>query len=237
MICKDGFWENNEYCNYGCDYSTGKCKTAECSAGEEKCSGSIYYCKNGKWQVKESCDYGCDTSTLTCKPNPNCYKIDGKIWSNYASNKNYKEAKTYCENLNDCGYTDWRLPTIDEPRTIIQNCPNIESNGTCKVSEKKNCLSYNVELDDNYNQHYVNSCYDEACHGCSSENSTVQYSKFGDSGLGKFWSSSKVIYTNPLFDGYDDTWTVIFSSTQVFLYNGSSGQDAATFKVRCVRSE
>lgn len=33
--------------------------------------------------------------------------------------KNHEEAILYCENLNHAGYTNWRIPTIDEFKIIV----------------------------------------------------------------------------------------------------------------------
>ena len=38
---------------------------------------------------------------------------------------------------------NWRLPDIDELRTIVSLSDNVKTNGPCKVSEKGGCLSEN----------------------------------------------------------------------------------------------
>lgn len=45
------------------------------------------------------------------------------------------DAHSYCEDLNEGGYNDWRLPNIDELRKLIINCPKTETNGSCNVTE------------------------------------------------------------------------------------------------------
>lgn len=93
-------------------------------------------------------------------------------WSEKASEKMFaRDAIDYCENLSENGHNDWRLPTIGELRTLIQNCEGTETGGTCGVTDT--CLSQN-------------DCKNKACDGC--EDKTIQYSKLGDKGL--FWSSS-----------------------------------------------
>ena len=93
-------------------------------------------------------------------------------WSEKASEKMFaRDAIDYCENLSENGHNDWRLPTIGELRTLIQNCEGTETGGTCGVTDM--CLSQN-------------DCKNKACDGC--EDKTVQHSKLGDKGL--FWSSS-----------------------------------------------
>jgi len=58
-------------------------------------------------------------------------KID---WEPYNFNERGK-VFAYCKNLNYAGFTDWKVPTIDELRTMIVGCPSREK---CRLSE--NCL-------------------------------------------------------------------------------------------------
>lgn len=47
-------------------------------------------------------------------------KHKGLHWSNKAPRSmNWNDALNYCENLSESGYSDWRLPNIDELKTII----------------------------------------------------------------------------------------------------------------------
>ena len=49
-------------------------------------------------------------------------KRKGLQWSNKAPNiMNWNDAKQYCANLNEGGHSDWRLPNIDELKTLIGN--------------------------------------------------------------------------------------------------------------------
>ena len=74
--------------------------------------------------------------------------------------------RLHCDNLTEDGMTDWRLPTISELRTLIQNCPSTETGGSCNVTD---------------------DCTDESCasqcHACNEDD----HSKLGDTGL--FWAS------------------------------------------------
>jgi len=98
-------------------------------------------------------------------------KTDSLVWSNRSSDTmDWNRAKQYCENLSEDGHNDWRLPTISELRTLIQNCQNTETVGECGVTDT--CLS--------------ESCKNKACNGCEAKK--VHYSKLGDKGF--FWSSS-----------------------------------------------
>lgn len=90
---------------------------------------------------------------------------DNLQWSEKAPNSmSWDEAKQYCENLDEGGHKDWRLPNIDELRTLIK-APETISGGKCQISEKAGKLAFEDHKDCN--------------------NST---SKLGDADW--FWSSS-----------------------------------------------
>ncbi|MDX9804349.1 MAG: DUF1566 domain-containing protein [bacterium] len=93
-------------------------------------------------------------------------------WSSKTTEKmNWFEAKDYCENSKEGGYSDWRLPTISELRSIIINCSPTEPGGTCKVTDT--CLS--------------STCMDGSCNGCSI---LKEHSKIDDKEM--IWSYSSV---------------------------------------------
>ena len=95
----------------------------------------------------------------------------GYIWSGVSKKvMDWDSAKKYCAGLKEGNENDWRLPNIDELRTLIQKCPQTETGGSCGVAE--NCLSNG-------------SCQNTACMGCESKSG---HNKLGDKGF--FWSSS-----------------------------------------------
>ena len=213
MYCNDsGYWTNNEYCAYGCDSSTGKCKSSECTTGEYKCSavGSYYsyslYCNDGLWKTDQLCEGDCDSSTGKCKDV--CYNVDNKMFSYKVLDKNWSEAKDYCDKLTACGYSDWHLPTISELRILIQNCAVTETNGACGITET--CRLWN------------SNCNNDACEGCDND-SSGKYSKLGDNF--PLWSS-----TSSSSDS-DRAFYIYFSNASISHYNKSSMED-----IRCVRN-
>ncbi len=134
-------------------------------------------------------------------------KPSGGNWSKIsAKTMNWNDAKAYCANLNEDGYSDWRLPTISELRTLIENCPATETGGACKVDN--NCLS--------------SSCYSNACGGCDSA-SDGRYSKLGDT-TEWLWSSSEQS------EHSNNAWYVSFKRGDVRYYNKYNNTNG-----RCVR--
>ena len=47
----------------------------------------------------------------------------------------WQDAVAYCENLNACGHTDWRVPTIDELRSLVRGCTGTITGGPCPIHE------------------------------------------------------------------------------------------------------
>ena len=115
------------------------------------------------------------------------------------------------------GFSDWRLPTISELRTLIQNCSKTQMpGGSCGITHPDH-LSY-------YND------WNDACDGCPyDKNHPGQYSKFGDSEF--FWSSS-------IGSDLNHAWIVAFSFGAVGIWSGyyDNGYPIDdSFYVRCVR--
>ena len=133
-------------------------------------------------------------------------------WSNRTKGEdgkmNWNDAVNYCNNLVEGGYTDWRLPNIDELRTIIVNCPQTETKGKCKVSEKNKCLS-----EDCWKPAGSCFCIPDMWHHMSSIFRDVDV----------FWSSSI---------SSDDTLACVVNFEDA---NVSRGNMNSKFYVRCVR--
>ena len=115
-------------------------------------------------------------------------------WSGKASKTmKWNDAVNYCKNLNEGGYTDWRLPNIDELRTLIKNHPGTQIGGSCPISEKKGKLAWRDRISD-----------------CDIRNGN-NFSKLGD--FSWFWSSSTIS------DYIDFAWGVDFGHG--YIYDGS----------------
>ena len=83
--------------------------------------------------------------------------ISGLMWQNDETVGtvvlNQDQARTYCQNLTECGHTNWRLPTISELRSLVRGCPGTETGGACGVTD--DCTE--------------DGCTNDACEGCLPE--------------------------------------------------------------------
>ena len=143
-------------------------------------------------------------------------KIGYLTWSDRSSNEmNWSSAKQYCEDLSEGGFTDWRLPNIDELRTTIKNCSKTEPGGECKVRDKNGCLSW---------KQCGNGRSEGSCSCEYRKNNGGYYSKLGDTHGVYLWSSSTQS------DGTDSAWYVGFNGGNV----GNANKNSKNY-VRCVR--
>ena len=132
----------------------------------------------------------------------------GHIWSKKFSNVTLSSADSNCQGLKEGGLNGWRLPTIGELRTLIQNCSSTQTSSTsCLVSD--DCLANT----------------DECTAGCSScaSDSSGKYSKLGDTGM--LWSSSN------LEGNFYYVWTINFHSANFSYASNVSDKYAA----RCIK--
>ena len=141
-------------------------------------------------------------------------KIGSLEWSELFSSDDdisWRKAFEYCENLEKNGHTDWRLPNIDELRTIIKNCPATESGGSCRVSEEKGCLSEECS---------------ESCACEMKEENGGYYSRLGDSSA--LWSNTSDQASS------DNAWVVDFNSAGI---DNWSKTENFVHNIRCVRQD
>lgn len=218
--CEYGYNKIIQKCEGECDPETGKCKNEGCLPNDYQCSKSgsetrSMRCRSGFWEVSKVCEGECDPETGRCKEA--CPEVDGSMWSSFPYANfpvDWFEAVDYCNNLTECGYSDWRMPTIDELRTLIQNCPQTESGGKCRISEKNGKL-------------YTNAWYPQGYCYCDWKDDSY-YSKLGDSNQIVLWSSSE------RSDVSDSAWLVLFGGARI---NAQSkyGSAYGFVTVRCVR--
>ncbi len=118
---------------------------------------------------------------------------------------NWNAAKQYCDDLTEDSYDGWRLPNIDELRTLIdEKHSGTTSGGSCRISENTGSLSQGF---------WTNS----DCKGRTGGN----FSKSGDSG--RLWSSSARPHSG-------NRWYVDFSSGEIN-HAGAENQ----YHVRCIK--
>ena len=205
----------------GLENSSGTCLTIDAVSYSCGCSKGFY------WSGETG---GCK-SIPECSPENNGFCKDSDsllIWSSRTEGPEYggyiqvfrqvEQAKAYCDDLKEGGFADWHLPTIDELRTLIVNCPKLEPNGTCRVSNKTGCLAA--------------TCYSASQCLCEGDGSEVIFSKFGYDGNGIYWSSS-----SGGFNGYEQYWLIrTEGSADVFSYDLLDYLNGYFYApVRCVR--
>ena len=137
--------------------------------------------------------------------------VGGRMWSSRSSSTyTWGGAVSYCDNLTEGGYSDWRLPNINELRTLIKNCDGSQAGGSCAVQDPS-CLS--------------STCSSDSCYCDYMETNGGYYSKLGDPDGVMLCSSSDISDLT----GY--VWCVYFESGEV----GSGRRAYDGISVRCVR--
>ena len=231
-------WEPSEIGSYSKEPSTDQCfficksgltydeSTSTCTSPCDKCTTAEHAVESGKCIETAENEYSCECEKpyfwdgTKCKMMPECSPADVTpcrngndddylVWSKKATETmKWANAQTYCNDLTEGGFDDWRLPTISELRTLILNCPGTMPDGNCAVKDP-DCLS-------------MSSCYTEATCSCS-EDLSGKYSVFEETDI--LWSSSI------RSDSTTARWRVDFDSASPHTLNKEL--DYGT--VRCVR--
>ena len=182
-----------------------------CGGGDENgvddgiCSYGMYKCEDN---TQYFCGYPNGSNDLMWMASNST--VDGKMWSSLSSDSmDWDSAVSYCNNLTECGYSDWRLPNINELRTLIKNCSGSQTGGLCPAKDP-DCLSSN--------------CTNLDCFCEDRRNNGGYYSRLGDDDNVWLWSSS-IRSDSPYF-----AWCACFNNGYVYdidkIYDGY---------VRCVR--
>ena len=228
--CNSGYdWNGSQCVQPSTPCNLNLCTSISNSNGSCTVSGTSFIC---------GCNSGYTWNGLTCASDasytlPECSSTSstpcrdsstGYIWSEKASTTyTWQNAVDYCNSYSEGGYTDWRLPNIDELRTLLI-ADRVENK--CQVSEANNCLDYSScwsceDCIQTAYEYYDDDDGDDVY--CDSVSySDGRYSKFGENG--DFWSSSSTS------DSADGAWVVGF-------YRGDVGGDSKSSNnyVRCVR--
>ena len=168
-------WVEWETCLFfECNSSKGLCGCR--NDGELRCDkNTLRICDSyddGWDNIKAECKGGCDQTRQECKPweDPD----SGLMWSMRSSLMDWDMTVDYCSKLSEGGFTDWRMPSINELRTLIKGCPYAEPGAYCGVRD--NCLS--------------SGCWNYKCILCEDIDS---YTKLDDGHAGwKLWSASEI---------------------------------------------
>ena len=104
-------------------------ETQECFCPDGTTGNQICRADRSGWEACECIDDGeqwCDDTSGLCWQNPPYQKNRGLCW---------KVTSDYCEQLIFDGYDDWRMPDIDELRTLVVGCPQLETGGDCPIKD------------------------------------------------------------------------------------------------------
>ncbi|HOW50883.1 MAG TPA: PEGA domain-containing protein [bacterium] len=143
----------------------------------------------------------------------------GLMWQRSNSKELTWEASlSYCDTLELNGYSNWRLPSISELRSLIRGCSNTMTGGPCQVTDY--CSSVKCLTD---------TCSCKAGTGSGEKGFYWQkdvWDHTASKGYGVYWSSS----TLPFFT--DLAWYVAFYSGNINRYGREN-----TYYARCVRGK
>ena len=167
-----------------------------------------------------------DTATGGDSDTDTAASIDYGIWhdetsgldwmkSPYETGLLWNEAISYCDAFSQNGYDDWRLPTIDELRTLVRGCPPTEPTGECPVVEGVGSSA--IETTD-------------VCSGCEKGQGGASDGCYWDPALlgpcTYYWASSP---DTDFMGSY--AWNLLFYKASIT----STSTDSIIYQVRCVR--
>lgn len=161
----------------------------------------------------------------------------GLIWSERYSVSHLPELKDvleFCDGLVEDGFSDWKMPTIDELRTLVQNCKNMEPHGICEISEEAGKLSWYDDLDI-----FLCNCeWKDGWQQVTEDGEIIYdnggyYSKLGD-------DQDVILYSSSKSDYGGDLWCISFGIADMSICSQKSVNSVLNpdhfASVRCVGS-
>ncbi len=133
---------------------------------ESSTNACRFICKeNYVWNSKECVAYT-PSGLPKCRANvskPCEDPVTGIIWSEIVLQYlDWGNAKAYCDDFDEGGHTDWRLPNIDEMRTVVRNCSRMMTGGECPVSELNGATTFAGNYDSDETRLSCTCAYDAA---------------------------------------------------------------------------
>ena len=178
------------------------CDSKEC--GDDGCDGSCGGCDEGYL-----CNLGTCSSAWWKDPGT------GLAWENPSGGAGlpWGTAVQYCDNLEFDG-GGWRMPSIDELRSLVRGCVATATNGSCNISNS-GCLSQ--------------VCMKDDCNGCTSGQGPAGGCYWPSEMLGdcqRLWSSD-FLENEP-----SEPWMIWFDMA----YVGNGYAPGTDVSVRCVKT-
>lgn len=105
---------------------------------------------------------------------------------------NYSNASKYCSKLELAGFSNWRLPKIDELRLLILGCNNTESGGACPLTS--DCYGFTTCFEGNES---ICSCEELSDCYCKDDLPCWYNYQFGEitvKACANFWASEDASY-------------------------------------------
>ncbi len=241
-ICDDNYFSDGTKCLNPCEDNpcgNGTCKSIGATSYNCKCVNGEFF-DGFQCESLSNCDLTEGTYNCDCKDGfewdgSNCIVLEfpecstanktpcidsetGFMWSSKSS-VSISGVKSFCSDLAEGDFDNWRLPNIDELRSLINGCSNTKVGGNCNVSATNGCLS--------------ETCWDdEICASCGTTSAST-ISKFGDSE--DFCSSSPFSPTDTdYYDYYGWLFGVEFSTGGILIFNSDYVGNDKVY-VRCVR--
>lgn len=206
------------------------CTLSDRCQSDKTCAGELNTC-NGQSDCDPEnggCDclpewmgLACETPRFSCS---NGVCIDGLTelsWMQTPAAEVLKwgAAQDYCTALNLSG-GNWSLPTIDQLRSLVRDCPLTEPGGECPISED-DCLTMECYMGPDFTS--------QACWGCTYREEGYWFDVLEPAPLSEFWSSTPRIDTNT------EAWGQDYSRGAISHHPYFPERYAAQLSVRCVR--